>query len=123
MLRILIADDHTAVRERLKRIVGDQGDMEVAGEAASAQELLDLVRSMPCDAVVLDISLPGKGVPAVLVDLNHERPGLPVLVVSMHFEHQDALRALILGPARFLTKLSLPEVVVRAIREAVAGDR
>ncbi len=61
LIKILIADDHAIVREGLKQIVAETSDMDVAGEAANGQQVLDQVRRGDCDLVLLDIAMPGRG--------------------------------------------------------------
>lgn len=123
MISIVIADDHAVVRRGLKEIVADEHDMEIGAEASTAHELLDLVRKRPWDAVVLDISLPGRSGLEVLAELKQEQPTLPVLIHTMHPEEQFAVRALRAGAAGYLTKDSAPTELVKAIRKIVAGGK
>jgi two-component system invasion response regulator UvrY len=123
MIRILIADDHTVVRRGVKEIVSEEPDMVVAGEAHTAQEVLELVRTQQWDVVVLDISMPGRSGLDVLKELKQERPHLPVLVLSMHPEDQYAVRVLKMGAAGYLTKGSTSEELVKAIRKVVTRGR
>lgn len=123
MIRVLIADDHAVVRRGLVQIVGAEPDMAVIGEAGNAQELLALVRTQHADAVVLDISMPGKTGLEAIKELKQECPKLPVLVLSMHPEDQYAVRALKLGAAGYMTKESAPEELVNAIRKVISGRR
>ena len=123
MLRVLIADDHAVVRQGLKQIVGGEPDMRVTGEASSATELLALARKEPCDVVVLDIHMPGISGLDALKELRHDRPQLPVLILSMHPEDQVAVRTLKMGASGYLTKESVPEELVKAIRKVVSGGR
>jgi two-component system, NarL family, invasion response regulator UvrY len=121
MIRIIIADDHIIVCRGLVQIVDDEGDMTVVGEAHDAEELLALVRKVPCDVVVTDISMPGKSGLDALKELKQEWPDLPVLVLSMHPEDQFAARALRMGASGYLTKESVAEELGRAIRKLVTG--
>ena len=123
MIRIIIADDHAAIRRGVKDILADEADMEIGAEASTAQELLDLVRKQAWDAVVLDISLPGRSGLEVLSELKQERPSLPILVHTMHSEDQFAVRALRAGAAGYLTKDSPPAELVKALRKIVAGGK
>ena len=123
MIRILIVDDHTVVRRGLKQILTEETDMSVVGEAHNAQEMLTLVRKLPCDVIVADISMPGRSGLDVLKELKQDRPKLPVLVLSMHPEDQYAVRALKLGASGYMTKESAPEELVKAIRKVVSGGR
>lgn len=123
MIRVIIADDHAAVRRGVKDILADEADMEIGAEASTSQELLELVRKQAWDAVVLDISLPGRSGLEVLSELKQERPSLPVLVHTMHAEDQFAVRALRAGAAGYLTKDSPPAELVKALRKIVAGGK
>lgn len=123
MIRILIADDHPVVRQGLKQMLADEPDMEVAGEAANASELLEKVRREPWDIVLLDITMPGRGGLEVLKDVRREHGKLPVLVLSMHPEDQFGLRVLKAGASGYLTKDSAPEELVKAIRRVCGGGK
>ena len=123
MIRIVIVDDHTVVRRGLKQILSEESDMAVVGEAHNAQDMLTLVRKLPCDVIVADISMPGRSGLDVLKELKQDRPKLPVLVLSMHPEDQYAVRALKLGASGYMTKESAPEELVKAIRKVVSGGR
>jgi DNA-binding NarL/FixJ family response regulator len=121
MIRILVADDHAVVREGVHRIVSETEDLKVVGEASTGLEVLEQVAAQSWDVVLLDISLPGYNGIEVLRRLKQTYPGLPVLVFSMHAEHQYATRALRAGAAGYLTKDSLAEELVTAIRQVVQG--
>jgi two-component system invasion response regulator UvrY len=123
LIRVLIADDHPVVRRGLRRILEDEVDMEVAGEAKNAQETLDLVSKRKCDVTVLDIEMPGRSGLDVLIDLKKRQPKLRVLVLSIHPEEQFAVRVLRAGAAGYLSKESAPEEIVRAIRKVHAGGK
>jgi len=123
MIKILVADDHTIVREGLKQIVGDVGDMMVADEAGNGQEALAKIREGQYDVVLLDISMPGRSGLEVLKDIRTERPKLPVLILSMHSEEQYAVRALRAGAAGYLTKASAPDELIGAIRKVSRGRK
>ena len=104
MLKILVADDHTIVREGLKQILGEVPDMIVAGEASDGLEALHKVRQDHYDLVLLDIAMPGIGGLDVLKHLKSEKPDLPVLMLSMYPEDQYAVRTLKAGACGYLTK-------------------
>lgn len=123
MIKILIADDHAVVREGLKKILADVMDMEVAGEAADGMEALQLMRSQDWDAVLLDISMPGKNGLDVLKAIRAEKPKLPVLMLSIYSESQYALRVLKAGASGYLTKESAPNQLVAAIRKVAQGGK
>lgn len=121
-MRILICDDHPIVRKGLREILEQEGAVTI-GEAASAQEALDLARKHPWDTVVLDITMPGRSGLELLKQLKQERPNLPVLVLSMHPADQYAVRVLRAGASGYLTKESAPEELLTAVRRVVRRGR
>jgi two-component system invasion response regulator UvrY len=123
MIRILIADDHSIVRQGLRQIVSECPGMRVAGEAANGQEAFDLACSHEFDVAIIDISMPGRGGLEILKDLKAERPSLRILVLSMHSEEQYAIRCLRDGASAYLTKGCAPEELVRAIRAVAEGRK
>jgi DNA-binding NarL/FixJ family response regulator len=123
MIKILIADDHPIVRQGLKQILSEEPDLEVVGEAQNCQEVLELVQEQHWDIVVLDITMPDRGGLDVLIELKHKRPRLPVLILSMHPEDQYAVRALKAHASGYMTKESIPEELVKAIRKIIRGGK
>ncbi len=123
MIRVLVAEDHTIVREGIKQLIGLAKDMQVVGEAANGEQLLDSLRHIRCDVVLLDISMPGvSGLEAIprIRDL-HDAPA--ILMLSMHDEAQMAARALKAGAAGYATKDSDPALLLAAIRRVAGGGR
>jgi len=121
MIRLLLADDHQLVRDGLKRILGAAPELEVAGEAASGDEALALVKANDYHLALLDMSMPGLSGIALIKRLRAEKPKLRILVLSMHGEDQYAARALKAGAAGYLTKDSASAQLVGAIRKVAAG--
>jgi two-component system invasion response regulator UvrY len=123
MIRILIADDHTIVRQGLKQILAETPDMVVADEASNGQEVLAKVWNNDYDVVLLDISMPGRSGIDILKQLKGERPKLPILILSMYSEEQYAMRALRAGASGYLTKESAPDELIVAIRKVSQGRK
>src|SRR3972149_7275734 len=123
MIRVIIVDAHPVVRRGLKQIVAAEQDMQVVGEAENAREALHVLRQTPCDAVVLDITMPDASGLDVLNQVKHERPTLPVLIMSIHEEEQYAHRVLKAGASGYLMKNSIPEELIKAIRKITSGGR
>lgn len=119
--RVLLADDHTIIRDGLKQILADTQDLTVVAEAANGFEVLQRVRETDCDVLVLDISMPGRSGLDLIRVVKDEKPGLPILVLSMHHEEQYAVRALHAGALGYVTKESDSEVLVGAIRRVATG--
>ena len=123
MIRILIADDHTVVREGLRQIIAETPDMTIADEAVDGHEVLNKALRNDYDVVVLDITMPGINGLDVLKQIKTQKPKLPILVLSMHPEEQYAVRVIKAGASGYLTKESASEELVDAIRTASAGRK
>jgi DNA-binding NarL/FixJ family response regulator len=123
MIRVLIADDHTVVRHGLKQILSSDAQLQVVGEAVNGDEVLRMVDALKIDALVLDITMPGKNGLDVLKELRRKHPQLPVLVLSMHPEDQFAIRILRAGASGYVTKESAPEELIGALRKVCKGAK
>ena len=121
MIKILIADDHTILRDGLKQILSECSDMTVAGEADNGFDALAKVRKEDWDVIVLDMAMPGKSGIDLLKQIKAERPKLPVLVLSMQKENQYAVRTLKAGASGYLCKDSASADLVKAIRKVASG--
>lgn len=123
-IHVLIADDHAIVRQGLKQILSETGDLVIVGEAEDGSDALHLARSVKkWDVFLLDVSMPSRNGIETLKELKKEFPRLPVLILSMHSERQYAVRAIKAGAAGYLTKQSAPELLVTAIRQVASGKK
>ena len=123
MIKVLLADDHSIVREGLRRIVEESDDMEVVAEAADGKEAIHHILKSQPDVAVIDISMPEIDGLEVLQQLQPEYPELPILILTMHEEQQYAVRAIEAGARGYITKKSAPEQLVKAIQKVYAGSR
>jgi DNA-binding NarL/FixJ family response regulator len=124
VLRILIVDDHAIVRRGLREILSeDPGTLLVAGEAADVDQALRELGTSAWDAVLLDLSLPGRGGLELLGEIKSRYPNLPVLVLSVHPEEQYAVRVLRAGAAGYLNKDTAPTELVGAVQRIIGGSR
>ena len=121
MIRIVVADDHTIVREGLKQVLANDPDLEVVGEARDGVEVLQQVRALDFDVLLLDMSMPGKSGIELIKQVRGEKPKLRILVLSMHEEEQYAVRAIKAGASGYLTKDSASMQLVSAIRKVAGG--
>jgi two-component system, NarL family, invasion response regulator UvrY len=122
VIRVLVCDDHTIVRQGIKQILADAPDIALAGEAANAPDAVALVRAGGIDVVLLDIAMPQRDGLDALRQLKAEFPKLPVLMLSTYPDRQYAVRSLKLGAAGYLNKSADSEQMIEAIRR-VAGGR
>jgi two-component system, NarL family, invasion response regulator UvrY len=123
VIRVVIADDHAIVRDGLRQIIGNEPDLEFAGEAANHGEVIQLLRRTACDALVLDVAMPGKSGLDTLKQVKQEWPKLAVLMLSMYPEDQYAFRAFKAGASGYLTKQAAAGQLVEAIRRVASGRR
>jgi DNA-binding NarL/FixJ family response regulator len=121
MTRIVVADDHTIVREGLKQILAGAEDFQIVGEARDGHEVMARVRELDFDLLLLDMSMPGKSGIELIKQVRAEKPKAKILVLSMHEEHQYAVRAIRAGAAGYLTKESASRQLVEAIRKVAGG--
>lgn len=122
MTKVLLADDHTLVREGLRRILQGTSRFEVAGEAHDGPSTVALVRGTPADVLVLDLSMPGPRSGVELVkQIKDELPTLRILVLTMHAEQQYAVRAFKAGASGYLTKESASNELVAALTKVASG--
>ena len=123
MIRVLIVDDHSIVRQGLRRILDEARGIEVGGEAVNGVEALKKLRKEKVDVVLLDISMPEKNGFDTLKQITDGISGTKVLILSMYQEDQYAVRLMKGGAAGYLTKDAAPEQLVEAIRKVVAGQK
>lgn len=117
MINIFIADDHELVREGLKKILKEESDMMVIGEAQNATEVLAKMRKSNCDIIILDMNMPGRSGIDLISDLKILKPQLKILVLSIHPEDRYALRTLKAGASGYISKDTALEELVIAIRK------
>jgi two-component system invasion response regulator UvrY len=123
MIRVFVADDHCVVREGVKQVLSSTPDLRVAGEASNGREACSLIFEQGSDVLVLDPDMPDKNGLEILHDLKHMCPQLPVLVFGVYTGGPYAMRAIKAGAAGYLSKDSLPQDLVTAIRKVVHGGR
>ena len=121
VIRVLIVDDHPAVRRGLRNFLELTADLEVVGEAADGETALELIERTAPDVVLLDMVLPGMDGLAVLHELH--RRGLParVLVVTSYTDRRRLLPAVRAGARGYLSKDVDPHALAAAVRAVAAG--
>jgi DNA-binding NarL/FixJ family response regulator len=123
MIRVAICDDHQIVRAGFRQIFSEVGDIEVAAEATSGREALDIARKEICDVMLLDISMPDQSGIDTLRTIKQGQPELPVLILSGYPAQQYAVNLLKMGANGYLNKECEAEELVKAIRTVATGRR
>lgn len=119
--KVLIVDDHPLMRKGLALALDEQPDLQVCGQAADGEESIDLIAMQTPDLVLVDISLPGINGLELVKRYRAMDAEPDVLVVSRHDELLYAERVIRAGARGYVSKLEAPHVVVRAVREVLAG--
>ncbi len=121
MIQVLIADDHAIIRDGLKQIISFVPNMDVVGEAGDGEEVLQKIRALKVDVLVLDMSMPGKSGIALIQQITAVKPELPILVLSMHQESQYAVQAMRAGASGYITKNTASSQLIDGIRKVAEG--
>ena len=123
MARLLIADDHEIFRKGVRNLIKEINSNVVVDEASNGQEVIKKMWKHDYDAVLLDISMPGRNGIDILKQLKGYKPNLQVLIISMYPEEQFAIRAMKAGAAGYLTKSARSDELTLAIRNVIKGKR
>jgi two-component system, NarL family, invasion response regulator UvrY len=123
MIRVILCDDHAVVRRGIRDTLSEAVDIKVVAEAASYSEVREALRTHPCDVLVLDLNLPGRGGLEVLASLRETDSTVKTLVVSMYPEDQYAIRCLRAGAKGYLNKAGDPAELINAVRAVMQGRK
>ncbi|SEB11836.1 response regulator [Pedobacter hartonius] len=121
--KILIADDHSAIRIGVKQICTGEFPAVLFGEAINYADVFQKLKQNEWDILILDIDLPGRNGLEILKQIKAEKLKIPVLMFSFHSEEQIALRAMKLGAAGYLSKDVADMELVKAINQIMAGKK
>ena len=119
---ILIVDDHPIVRQGLKMLINQSGDLEVRGEAETMESALALLAELQPDIAIIDISLKGANGIELIEAMQERFSAIPALVLSMHDEWLYAEKALRAGARGYVMKQEATDCVVTAIRRVLRGE-
>ena len=122
-MRVLLVDDHEIVRRGLKQLLAEAFPKATFGEANRGPQARELIVQKPWDLVVLDINLPGGSGLDLLAEVKRLRPQAAVLMLSSYPEEEFAVRSLKLGAAGYLTKASVADEMLVAVKKVLAGGK
>lgn len=120
---IIIADDHAVVRTGLQLILDETMDMEIAAEAKDGDELLNKLKSVSYDLVILDMSMPGKDALDVLKEIKLRWNSIPVVIFTMNSDETHAVRMFQNGASAYINKKTNPEQLIDILRTVASGKK
>lgn len=121
-IRILIADDHTLMREGIKALLENRSDMVVVGEASDGRESVLLAHKLHPNVILMDIAMPSLNGLEATRQIKHEHPEINVLVLTM-YDHEEYLRQLLeVGASGYILKRAAASELVAAIQAVYAGE-
>jgi two-component system, NarL family, invasion response regulator UvrY len=123
MINIYIVDDHPLIREGFKKIISEEIDMSVVGEAYDGVDLIEKINHSNADILILDLKMPGKSGWTVLSELRVLYPDLLILVVTMLPEEQYAVRAIKEGANGFINKTTAINELIKGIRSVISRGK
>jgi len=121
-IKILIADDHSIVRNGIVKLLSSSLPNAEFWEAADAVEVIRIIHQTDWNLVILDINMPGRSGMEVLKEIKSHYPTLPVVIFSMYPEDQFAIRAMKAGAAAYLTKDISSKELEKAIKTILNGE-
>lgn len=122
-IRVLLADDHALVRQGFRRILEDESDIVVVGEAGGGAEAIELDQQLDPDVVVLDMAMPGINGLHAAIDILRRRPDRRILILSMYDDLQYVRNAVGAGVQGYILKNALETDLIGAVRTVAAGSR
>ncbi len=123
MINVMLVDDHDLVRTGIKRLLEDQADITIVGEATSGEQALELVKETDPDVMLMDINMPGIGGLEATRKLLQRQPKLKIIVVTMHEDDLFAQRFLKAGAMGYLTKGAQVDEILQAIKAVMGNQR
>ncbi len=122
MIRLVLVDDHTIVRDGLRFLLEKEPDMEVVGEGCTGQDAVKLAAELAPDAVVMDVSMPEMDGIDAAVQVRSHAPSVKVIALSMQTERRFLVQMLQAGASAYVLKDAAFDELARAIRLATAND-
>jgi DNA-binding NarL/FixJ family response regulator len=121
-IRVLLVDDHALVRRGFRRLLEDDPDLEVVGEASDGAQAEALARELKPDVIVLDYALPGQNGALTARKILAAQPAVNILILSMHSEPSYVTQSREAGATGYLLKNALDLELVQAVKQVTRGE-
>ena len=122
-IRLLCVDDHRLVRKGVARLIDLEPDMKVIAEASNGTEAVAQFKRYAPDVTLMDLELPRMDGIEAIAAIRKEQPEARIIVLTMYQGDEDIHRAIRAGAAAYLLKDTVPEVLVKVIRDVHSGKR
>jgi two-component system response regulator NreC len=122
-IRVVLVDDHALVRQGFRRILEDDPDLQVVGEASNGLDAIGLVKKTDPDVVVMDMAMPEMSGLHATMELMKQRPGTKVLILSMYSDEQYVRNALDAGAKGYILKNAIENDLTRAVKAVASGEQ
>jgi len=122
-IRVVLVDDHALVRQGFRRILEDDPELTVVGEASNGTDAISLVKKTDPDVVVMDMAMPEMSGLHATMEIIKQRPGTKVLILSMYSDEQYVRNALDAGAKGYILKSAIENDLTRAVKAVAAGEQ
>ena len=122
-IRVVLVDDHALVRQGFRRILEDDPELQVVGEASNGLDAIGLVKKTDPDVVVMDMAMPEMSGLHATMEIIKQRPGTKVLILSMYSDEQYVRNALDAGAKGYILKSAIENDLTRAVKAVAAGEQ
>ena len=122
-IRVVLVDDHALVRQGFRRILEDDPELQVVGEASNGLDAIGLVKKTDPDVVVMDMAMPEMSGLHATMELMKQRPGTKVLILSMYSDEQYVRNALDAGAKGYILKNAIENDLTRAVKAVASGEQ
>ncbi len=123
IVRVLLVDDHTLVRDGLRRLLEDEAGFEVVGQARDGREAVEMAISLQPDVIIMDIAMPSLGGIDATARIKKAKPSAKVIALSMFMDEEYIVQAIGAGASGYVMKDAPAAELIEAIRAVARGER
>jgi len=122
MIRLLLVDDHEVVRSGLRMLLENEDDVDIVGEAGTAEDAIESVRKLSPDVVLMDIGLPDRSGIEAAGEIKQLSPETKIVALTIHEDEEYFFKMLEAGASGYVPKRAAPNELLTAIRTAASGE-